>query len=114
MEKSPSLRYKKDIDMRTLFLTLMLSFVSHGAFGAAEGGRVETKKGRTAGDTNSFFPDLLDVLLTEVGVYCSREEVEVISKSNPLLKGARETMAQEGFILNMEDIEEKDIESLTK
>jgi hypothetical protein len=37
VEKSPSLRYKKDIDMRTLFLTLMMSFLSHSAFGAGEG-----------------------------------------------------------------------------
>ena len=32
VEKSPSLRYKKDIVMRILFLILMMSFFSQGAF----------------------------------------------------------------------------------
>ena len=82
--------------MRILVLTLMMSFLSHSAFGAAAegGGGAKAKKRRTAKKyTNtSSFSNLPNDLLSEVGAYLSEEEVAAISKSNPLLKGSRETM----------------------
>jgi hypothetical protein len=40
----PSFTYKRNIQMRILVLTLMMSFLSHSAFGAAEGKRKVLRK----------------------------------------------------------------------
>jgi hypothetical protein len=78
--------------MRILFLTLMLSFLSHGAFGAAEGGGAEAAK------TIPFPKRAVQIL----GTFLSPDE----ATSDLELRGSRETMAQKGFVLNMETIDE--------
>ena len=72
--------------MRILILTLVMSFLSHSAFGA------ETVK--------------------RLWTYLISDEVAAISKST--LLEARKTMAQKGFVLNMKDIEERNIGQLAQ
>ena len=114
--------------MRILALTLMLSFLSHSAFGAETVKRLwtmfcnadlsglsylgdlgdENLLGRADGveaTKASSFSKLPDDLRPIVWTYLISEEVAAISKST--LLEARKTMAQKGFVLNMKDIEER-------
>jgi Leucine-rich repeat (LRR) protein len=103
----------KDIDMRILVLTLMMSFLSHSAFGAAEGGGAEEcTQTQEEGTTFETFPEEIRQLTT---TFLSLKDSPVfaqVSKSSRDL--AREAILQKGFTLNMEVIEEENKDQLAQ
>jgi Leucine-rich repeat (LRR) protein len=107
------------LDMRILVLTLMMSFVSQGAFASFSFVKLEGfadpeeyTQTQEEGTTFENVPKEIRQLTT---TFLSLKDLKAFSEASTSSRDlARETMAQEGFILNMEDIEEKDIESLTK
>ena len=105
--------------MRILVLTLMMSFFSHGAFASFSFVKLEgfadpeeyTQK-QEEGTTFETFPKEIRQLTT---TFLSLEDLKSFSQASTSSRDlAREAILQKGFALNMKDIENKDIESLTE
>ena len=99
--------------MKFLVLTLMVSFLSQGAFGADPDSYISE-------DEELLYPreaeqehkkEVPKVILQKIGTYLRKE---VVSTVPLLLKGARETLAKNFFTLNMEHIKEENMANLAE
>jgi Leucine-rich repeat (LRR) protein len=97
--------------MIILVLTLMMSFLNHSAFCADPDSYISE-------DEELLYPreaeqdhkeEIPETILQKIGTYLRKE---VVSTIPPLLKGARETIAQKFFTLNMEHIKEENAANL--
>ena len=98
--------------MRILALTLMLSFLSHSAFGAAKrqrtegGGAEEYTQEREEGTTFKNVPKEIIQLTTTT--FLSLEDLKSFSEASTSSRElAKEAILQKSFALNMKDIERR-------